>query len=84
MGSPPPFAVLPLPPPELPPLMRAATMDSVLQAMASVPTELRNRNDRHIVLLRGQRRGSGQGTPPQGGCTGHRNAQFTVFDVQLD
>ena len=56
MGSLPPFAVLPLPPPELPPLMRAATMDSVLQAMASVPTDLRNRSDRHIVLLRGRRR----------------------------
>ena len=56
MGWLPPAAVLPLPPPELPPLIRAATMDSLLQAMASVPADLRDRNDRHIVLLRGQRR----------------------------
>ena len=49
-------AVLPLPIPEMPPLMRAASIDSLLQAVASVPADLRSLPERHIVMLRGSRR----------------------------
>ena len=48
--------MLPLALPELPPLIRAAAMDSLLQDVASVPAELRSLPERHIVMLRGHRR----------------------------
>ena len=48
--------MLPLPIPEMPPLIRAASIDSLLQAVASVPADLRSLPERHIVMFRGSRR----------------------------
>ena len=38
------------------PLLQAASMDSVMEALASLPEELRDHKDRHIVLLLDRRR----------------------------
>ena len=48
--------MLPVTLPEPLPLLQAASMDSVMEALASLPEELREQKDRHIVLLRGRRR----------------------------
>ena len=48
--------MLPINLPEPLPLLQAASMDSVMEALASLPAELRNKPKRHIVLLRGRRR----------------------------
>ena len=48
--------MLPVTLPEPLPLLQAASMDSVMEALASLPAELREQKDRHIVLLRGRRR----------------------------
>ena len=40
----------------MPPLIRAASIDSLLKAVANVPAELRSLPERHIVMLRGSRR----------------------------
>ncbi len=37
-------------------LLQAASIDSVMEALASLPAELRDKKNRHIVLLRGRRR----------------------------
>ena len=48
--------MLPINLPESLPLLQAASMDSVMEALASLPAELRDKKNRHIVLLRGRRR----------------------------
>ena len=48
--------MLPVTLPKPLPLLQAASMDSVMEALASLPEELREQKDRHIVLLRGRRR----------------------------
>ena len=48
--------MLPINLPEPLPLLQAASMDSVMEALASLSAELRNKPNRHIVLLRGRRR----------------------------
>ena len=48
--------MLPLTLPEPLPLLQAASIDSVMEALASLPAELRDKKNRHIVLLRGRRR----------------------------
>ena len=49
-------AMLPLTLPEPAPLIQAGAVDSLMMALASVPEELRQRPERHIVMLRGRRR----------------------------
>ena len=51
-----PDAMLPFTLPEPAPLMAAASADSLMVAMATVPLDLRERQGRHIVMLRGRRR----------------------------
>ena len=48
--------MLPVTLPEPLPLLQAASMDSVMEALASLPADLRDQQDRQIVLLRGRRR----------------------------
>ena len=48
--------MLPISLPETLPLLKSASIDSVAAALASVPLELRQRPERHIVMLREQRR----------------------------
>ena len=48
--------MLPVTLPEPLPMLQAASMDSVMEALASLPGELREQKDWHIVLLRGRRR----------------------------
>ena len=48
--------MLPINLPEPLPLLQAASMDSVMEALASLPAELRNNSNLHIVLFRGRRR----------------------------
>ena len=48
--------MLPLPLPEPAPLLQAASVDSVMMAMASLPAELLQKPERHVVMLRGRRR----------------------------
>ena len=48
--------MLPISLPEPLPLLKSASIDSVAAALASVPLELRQRPERHIVMLREQRR----------------------------
>ena len=48
--------MLPLTLPEPIPLIQAAGMDSVLMAMASLPEELLQKQERHLVMFRGRRR----------------------------
>ena len=48
--------MLPFTLPEPAPLIQAASMESLMMALASVPSELRQKQGRHIVMLRGRRR----------------------------
>ena len=48
--------MLPLTLPEPIPLIQAAVMDSVLMAMASLPEELVQKQERHVVMFRERRR----------------------------
>ena len=48
--------MLPISLPEPLPLLKSASIDSVASVLASVPPELRQRPERHIVMLREQRR----------------------------
>ena len=48
--------MLPLTLPDPAPLLQAATMDSVGSALASLPSDLRDRSGLHIVMLRKSRR----------------------------
>ena len=48
--------MLPFSLPEPAPLLRSASIDSVIAALASIPSELRQRPERHVVMLRDQRR----------------------------
>ena len=48
--------MLPITLPEPLELLQAASIDSVMEALASLPAELRDKKNRHIVLLRGRRR----------------------------
>ena len=48
--------MLPLTPPDPAPLLRSASMDSVMAALASLPSDLLQKKERHIVMLRGRRR----------------------------
>ena len=48
--------MLPLPPPEPLALLQAAAADSVAAGLASLPQDLRDQNNRHVVMLRGRRR----------------------------
>ena len=48
--------MLPLPLPEPAPLLQAASVDSVMMAMASLPAELLQKPERHVVMLRERRR----------------------------
>ena len=44
--------MLPISLPEPLPLLKSASMDSVMTALALIPAELRKRPERHIVMLR--------------------------------
>ena len=48
--------MLPLSLPEPAPLLQAASVDSVMMAMASLPAELLQKPERHVVMFRGRRR----------------------------
>ena len=48
--------MLPLSLPEPAPLLQAASVDSVMMAMASLPAELLQKPERHVVMLRKARR----------------------------
>ena len=48
--------MLPLSLPEPAPLLQAASVDSVMMAMASLPAELLQKPERHVVMLRKRRR----------------------------
>ena len=48
--------MLPLSLPEPAPLLQAASVDSVMMAMASLPAELLQKPERHVVMLRQRRR----------------------------
>ena len=48
--------MLPFSLPEPAPLLRSASIDSLMSALAAVPAELRQRPERHVVMLRGRRR----------------------------
>ena len=45
--------MLPINLPEPLPLLQAASMDSVMEALASLPAELRDQQDRHILCCGG-------------------------------
>jgi len=47
--------MLPLSLPEPPPLLRTASNNTEMAALASLPAELRQRQEQHVVLLRGRR-----------------------------
>ena len=77
--------MLPVTLPEPLPLLQAASMDSVMEALASLPAELRDETNRSIVLLRGRRHlnDPGERQPSTRLFRGHRHARLGDPDRQL-